>query len=652
MCGIAGIWNHRLLSGSQQDVATIAGKMADRLRHRGPDGDGCWSDQNAGIGLSHRRLSIIDLTDRGAQPMSSPSGRFVITYNGEIYNYMELRLALEVEGCRFAGTSDTEVLIAGIEIWGLDTMLGKVIGMFGFAVWDRHLRKLSLVRDRFGIKPLYWARVGGGFVFASQPAAFTEVPGWQGEIDVDAVADYLRFSFVPSPKSIYRNVEKIKPGTILELNNEGKCSVRSYWNTYEVARKSQCDDQIRNVGETVEILDGLIRDAVRRRMVADVPIGAFLSGGIDSTMVVAQMQAVSSTPVRTYTIGFEDSDFNEAEHAKVIAKHLGTLHTEYCLTPQDALEVIPSLPTWFDEPFADSSQIPTYLVSKLAADDVKVVLSGDGGDEVFSGYSRYVAAKALWSENNIRSSLVRRLAGIMGRVPPKLMSAMIMMLPDRVRPAHFTERFRKFRLASSASGPNAFHLALLSRSTDPGEYVIGGAPSPHVLEDENFLNDLHDVVHRMQAVDMCTYLPDDILTKLDRASMAVSLEARVPLLDHRLVSYVLGLPSSIRIRRGGSKWILRELLKRYVPSTLFDRPKQGFSVPVGRWVRGELRDWAEDLLDERAMREDGVLDAERITALWKRHLAGDRGVEDLIWSVLMFQGWKRNNLRLASAAKV
>lgn len=652
MCGIAGIWNHHLLSGPQLDVASIVGKMADRLRHRGPDGDGCWTDHDAGIGLSHRRLSIIDLSERGAQPMSSPSGRFVITYNGEIYNYMELHSALEAEGCHFAGTSDTEVLITAIESWGLDNTLEKVIGMFGFAVWDRQFRKLSLVRDRMGIKPLYWARVGGSFAFASQPGAFAEVPGWQGEIDIDAVTDYFRFNYVPAPKSIYRNVEKLKPGTILELNNAGEHSVRSYWDIYEVARKSQRNDQKGSIKETVDTLDGLIRDAVTQRMVADVPIGAFLSGGIDSTMVVAQMQAVSSAPIRTYTIGFEDSDFDEAEHASVIAKHLGTLHNEYCLTPQDVSEIIPSLPTWFDEPFADSSQIPTYLVSKLAAEDVKVVLSGDGGDEVFAGYSRYVAAQTLWSENNFQSSLVRRLAAVVGRMPPKLMSEIAAMFPDRVRPAHFSERFRKFRHAVSALGPNAFHLALMSRSTDPGAYVIGGTPSPHMLDDEDFLNDLHDVVHRMQAVDMCTYLPDDILTKLDRASMATSLEARVPLLDHRLVSFALALPSSMRIRGRESKWILRELLKRYVPSTLFDRPKQGFAVPVGNWLRCELRDWAEDLLDERAIREDGLLDAERIAALWKRFLTGERGFEDLIWSVLMFQGWKRNNLSTIPATKV
>src|SRR4051794_11226076 len=641
MCGIAGLWEQ---SGrtAPDAVAAIAGTMSDTLRHRGPDAGDVWLDPEAGLALGHRRLSIIDLSPAGAQPMVSSCGRFVISYNGEVYNADELRSELEAAGRRFRGHSDTEAIVEGAAVWGVEATVKRLIGMFAMALWDRRDRVLYLVRDRLGIKPLYWAAFEGRLLFGSELKALRADRSWAPELDRDSLLSYLRFGYVPAPDTIYRGIRKLAPGTMLRASPGSAPVVRPYWSLQEIACQGQGARFSGDEDEAVAALDALLRDAIRRRMVADVPLGAFLSGGIDSSTVVALMQAQSARPVRTFSIGFREAEFNESENAAAVARHLGTEHTELYAEPRHALDMIPHLADMYDEPFADSSQIPTYLVSKMTRAHVTVALSGDGGDELFAGYTRYFRGEGLWQAIEATPRPLRALAAhSIWALPPALWTALGEVIPEPRRPAQFGDKMHK--LAGVLAGEpeaSAFYRQIVSHWADPAALVRNARERPGLLDDSRIRSLVPDFVERMQYLDTLTYLPDDILTKVDRASMAVSLEARVPLLDHRVVAFSWSLPPAMKVGNGIGKRLLRKLLHRYVPRELVDRPKMGFAVPLDRWLRCELRDWAENLLDQCRLERDGILDSTAIRQRWTEHLAGKRNWEASLWTVLMFQAWK------------
>jgi asparagine synthase (glutamine-hydrolysing) len=642
VCGIAGFWD-RCRSTAPALVAATTGAMTETLHHRGPDAGDVWLDAEAGLALGHRRLAIVDLSPAGAQPMVSSCGRFVVSYNGEVYNAAELREELQRAGRPFRGHSDTEVIVEGAAVWGLRATVERLIGMFAMALWDRRERVLYLVRDRLGIKPLYWAERGGSVVFGSELKALRAVSGWSPEVDRDSIASYLRFGYVPAPQTIYRDVAKLPAGTILTVGCGGKPLIEPYWDLETVASRGQQERFPGDAEEAADQLDLLLRDAVRRRMIADVPLGAFLSGGIDSSTVVALMQTQSSRPVRTFSIGFHERGYNEGEHAAAVARHLGTEHTELYAAPAHALEVIPLLPEMFDEPFADPSQIPTFLISKLTRQHVTVALSGDGGDELFAGYTRYFRGERLWNAIDRTPQPLRSLAACGVRaLSPTAWTALGAAIPEQKRPAQFGEKMHK--LAGVLAGEpeaSAFYRQIVSLWLQPSRMVAGGRERPSLLEDRRVRDLIPDFVERMQYLDTLTYLPDDILTKVDRASMAVSLEARVPLLDHRVVEFSWSLPPNMKSVHGEGKRLLRRVLHRYVPSELVERPKMGFAVPIGAWLRHELRDWAESLLSERTLREDGILDPTIIRRRWRDHLNGSRNWQGPLWAVLMFQAWKQ-----------
>jgi len=623
--------------------------MVCAIAHRGPDDSGTWVDAEAGIALGHRRLSIIDLSAEGHQPMPSASGRYVIVYNGEIYNYADIRHELDGGDAppRWRGHSDTEVMLAAFERWGIDGALERSNGMFAFALWDREMRTLHLARDRMGEKPLYYGVVAGRFAFGSELKALRALPGFSAEIDRDALALFLRHNYIPAPWSIYRGVRKLLPGARAEVRVRagGDFDVREtrYWDVREVARRSIAAPSTDDPQAALEALDARIRRSVGLRMVSDVPIGAFLSGGVDSSMVVAAMQSLSSRPVKTFTIGFDEEAYDEAPFAKRVAAHLGTDHTEVYLTGAEALSVIPALPQMYDEPFADSSQIPTYLVSRVARSAVTVSLSGDGGDELFSGYERYGRGLRLARASSRAPAWMRRgaAAALRSARPATLDTAMRAIgpaLPHRLRFAHAGEKLHKLAAVLGEDDPRALYLALVS-------YWRDGLP----LSQDSNVETPHEAMRRadtdlplaqwMMLVDQCTYLPDDILAKVDRASMAVSLESRVPLLDHDLVAYAWSVPLSLKQRHGRGKHLLRELLCRYVPRELVERPKRGFAVPLADWLRGPLKAWAEDLLEPARIEREGFLDAAPIAARWREHQAGTRNAQDELWGVLTFQAW-------------
>lgn len=617
--------------------------MADSLYTRGPDDSGVWCDAAAGIALGFRRLSIIDLSPLGHQPMISASGRYVLTYNGEVYNFQELRAELEAGGVTFRGHSDSEVILEGFAHWGLETTVRRMIGMFALALWDREARELHLLRDRLGIKPLYWGRQGDLFLFGSELKAFQQHPGFAARIDRDALASYLRFAYVPTPHAIYRGVCKLQPGTILTLAEGREPSERTYWSMAEVVCRGRAEPLDLGDEEALDQLDLLVRDAVGRRMVADVPLGAFLSGGIDSSSVVAAMQAQINRPVRSFSIGFHEADFDEAVHAKAVARHLDTDHTELYVEPEHARAVIPKLPRIYDEPFADSSQIPTFLVSELARRHVTVSLSGDGGDELFAGYNRYVLASQIWGRigwapAGLRCGLARSLR----LLSPAVWNQLFGLVPEARRPAQAGDKVHKLSRVLEG-GPDDLYRQLVSQWDEPERLVPGAREHKGPLFNGQAESLLPDRLGRMQYLDSITYLPDDILTKVDRASMAVSLEARVPLLDHRIVEFVWRLPERFKMRNGQSKWLLRQLLYRYVPRKLIDRPKMGFGVPIDAWLRGPLRDWAEALLDERRLRDEGFLEPRQIRQRWDEHRTGTRNWHYPLWTVLMFQAWLEEN---------
>ena len=613
--------------------------MADRLESRGPDDAGTWVSPSAGIG--HRRLAIIDLTAAGHQPMVSASGRSVIAYNGEVYNFADIRRELEAENSQFRGGSDTEVVLEACEAWGVERAVSKFIGMFAFAFWDANARRLTLVRDRLGIKPLYWGRSGGVLFFGSQPKAFADHPAWRPVVDRDALAAYLRHAYVPAPRSIFQGIEKLEPGSMVEIDAEGRESRHRYWDLRSVARDAVRDRAALDDATAVEALDELLHDAVKRRMIADVPLGVFLSGGIDSSTVLALMQAESDRPVKSFTIGFTEAGYDEARDARQVADHRGTDHTELYVSPDRAMAVLPRLASWYDEPFADSSQVPTYLVSEMTRRDVTVALSGDGGDEVFAGYNRHVSAPVLWRRVGTWPRPLRAaLASLLRALPPSALNRLSLAVPRAVRLPQAGDKAHKLAGLMSATDEDELYRRLVSQWGDPDTLVRNGREPRGVLWDATLQHDFTDFTDRMQYLDTVTYLPDDILAKVDRASMAVGLEARVPLLDHRVVEFAWHLPFAMKVRGGQGKWLLRQVLRRYVPGRLTDRPKTGFGVPIDRWLRGALRDWAEDLLAEDRLRDGGYLEPAPIRRAWAEHLSGHRNRQHQLWAVLMFESWR------------
>jgi asparagine synthase (glutamine-hydrolysing) len=636
MCGIAGIVAAR--SGSSAvDLAERARVMVECLKHRGPDDDDVWADVEAGVALGHRRLSIIDLSSAGHQPMISADGRFVISYNGEVYSHSEIRADLEARGCRFHGHSDTEVILESVSAFGLQATLQRMIGMFAIALWDRKHRSLHLIRDRLGIKPLYWARFGELFLFGSELKALRAHPGWTPRIDRAAIALFLRHNCIPAPHTIYEGVQKLEPGTILTLTPNGELRFERYWNARDVARNGLANQLQGSVFELTDRLEQLLQDAVRRRMIADVPLGAFLSGGIDSSTVVALMQTANAGPVKTFSIGFESGGYDEAPYARAVAQHLQTAHTELTVTGRQALDVIPWLPEMYDEPFADASQIPTHLVSVMTRRHVTVALSGDGGDEVFAGYNRYQLAAGAWSGVNRLPSSIRRFlaAGLTMLSPDRLLS----IFPPRLQTVLTSDKVHKLASLLRIDARASIYRHLVTH-WEPTDLMPDVREPRGLIWDKSVEADFPELLEQMQFLDLATYLPDDILTKLDRASMAVALEARVPLLDHRVVEFAWRLPRYAKFRRGTSKWLLRQVLHRHVPPHLVERPKMGFAVPLGEWLRGPLRDWAEGLLDERRLREAGLLDVAGVRKVWSDHLAGRGSWQYPLWDVLMLEAWR------------
>jgi asparagine synthase (glutamine-hydrolysing) len=640
MCGLAGFLDPSGKAGGTDAMREAAARMAAALRHRGPDDAGAWADADAGIALGHQRLSILDLSAAGHQPMTSGCGRYVIAYNGEVYNFAELRSEIEAGGHRFRGRSDTEVLVEAIAQWGVEAALKRAIGMFAFALWDREERTLTLARDRLGIKPLYWGRFGDLFLFGSELKALRAHPRFVPEVDRNALAAYLRFNYVPAPHSIYRNVCKLEPGRLLRLRPGEEPRIETWWDLFALARKAQGERIETNEGAATERLEALLRDAVKRRLVADVPLGCLLSGGVDSSAIAALMQAESTSAVKTFSIGFREKAYDEAAHARAVAGHLGTDHTELVAESRHALELVPRLPDLYDEPFADSSQIPTFLVSELTRKHVTVALSGDGGDELFAGYTRYAWARNLRRLGAAPNALRSGLAGGIRALSPAVWDRLAHAIPARVRPRLFGDRLYKLADVIAFADEDRLYRRLITHWDDP-EAIVPGALEPRgAVWDSALTRDFPDFGERMQLLDTATYLPDDILAKVDRASMAVGLEARVPLLDHRVVELALRLPPGFRMRGGESKLLLRRVLYRHVPKELIERPKMGFAVPLAEWLRGPLRDWAEALLDAGRLNEGGFFRPAPIREKWTEHLSGHRNHQYLLWSVLMFEAWR------------
>lgn len=646
MCGITGF---RACEGSlvATEVDTAARDMLARLHHRGPDDSGVWLDHNAGIALGHRRLSIIDVSVAGHQPMISADGRYVVTMNGEIYNHITLRE--ELSDYPYKGRSDTEVAVAAIQVHGMARALEKFVGMFAFAVWDRDLRRLYLARDRLGEKPVYYGSLDGDVVYASELKAIRQYPRWCGEIDRRALGLLLKHAYIPAPDTIFTAIKKLPPGTWISIGaGESVQDTRpqAFWTAAAVLHGREDAPRL-SPAEAVDGLEQLLLGAVGDQMIADVPLGAFLSGGIDSSVVVALMQAQSMRKVKTFSIGFFEPEYNEADQAKRVAEHLGTEHTELYVTPSEARAVIPSIADIYDEPFADSSQIPTYLLCKLAREHVTVSLSGDGGDELFGGYTRYAVGRDLWRPVERTPRFVRHLGTeLIRRIPPRQLDRAIapfrFLLPQHLRFKQMGHKLHRLAAVWNDASQDAIYRRLICLWHEPGKVVLG-YPGGDMLDAlAGTLDGIEDFTERMMFTDMVTYLPDDILVKVDRASMSESLEVRVPFLDHRVVEYAWGLPIDIKVKGREGKWPLRQILHKYVPPELVDRPKMGFGVPIGHWLRNELRDWAEALLDEHRLRSEGFFDVAPIRERWDAHISGAADWHYLLWPVLVFQSWWEN----------
>ena len=648
MCGIVGTW----LPDSYifKDSSTLY-KMVDTMQralvHRGPDDEGVWCETNTALGLGHRRLSILDVSKAGHQPMESACGRYVIVFNGEIYNHKSIKKSLE-DACgiiKWKGHSDTEMLLTAIATWGIESSLCQCVGMFSFALWDRKDHKLHLARDRMGEKPLYYGWQNGVLMFASELKALTHHPDWTGTIDKHALSLMLRYSYVPAPHSIYSGIQKLLPGTSVMFTapNQQRIQPRAYWSVKQVAENGECNPFKGTDLEIRDELEKILRAAIRDQMISDVPLGAFLSGGIDSSLVVALMKEESTSPVRTFSIGFHESDYDEAVYAKQVARHIGTEHTELYVSPDQAMAVIPELPALYDEPFADSSQIPTYLLSQMVRQHVTVALSGDGGDELFGGYNRYFWTRSLWKKLGWLPLTVRKSAAdIITSVSPASWDNLrqwITRLTSRGNYPQFGDKIYKVADLLSAENAEEIYWRLVSTWRDAKQPVAGlGQPELLLPEIRTSLM-LRHLESRMMLFDQSSYLPDDILAKVDRAAMGVSLETRIPLLDHRVVEFAWRIPLSKKIRQGQGKWLLRQLLYKYVPQKMIDRPKQGFSIPLDSWLRGPLRDWAENLLDRNKLKHEGILDPQSIRQKWAEHLSGKRNWQYMLWNILMFQAW-------------
>jgi len=632
MCGFAGFWDFK--QNNTADILMIAQQMGQRIQHRGPDSSGIWRDPHLALVMAHQRLAIQDLSPHGAQPMQSQCGRWVIAYNGEIYNANDLKAELKII---LRGHSDTEILLESIAAFGLKKALEKINGMFAFALWDQHDKLLYLARDRIGIKPLYWGFQQQILFFGSQLMAFKGHPHWKPNLDRDALISYFRFNYIPAPMTIYQDMHKLQPGQFLVVNASGAYQFETYWNLQNHIQPLAMDE-----GQAIERLHRLLKDAVQKQMVADVSLGAFLSGGIDSSTVVALMQAQSSARIKTFSIGFHSEEYNEAKYAKAIATHLQTDHHELYFSAEEAIKIIPELPRWYDEPFADASQLPTLLVSKMARQHVTVSLSGDGGDELFAGYTRYFLAHKMHQRFAVLPFFLRYLcAQSVLMLRPNYWEYLARAIPARRRPQQFGDKAHKFAMLLK-NCPSEFYRALVSMWPKPAALVRDSK--------ENYRWPLiakTDFIKEMQILDALTYLPDDILTKVDRASMAVSLEARVPLLDHRVVEFAFQLPLNLKIRENKGKWLLRQILYQYVPKELIERPKMGFGVPIDEWLRGPLRDWAQSLLAREKLQDLG-LNYLLIEQKWREHLKGQRNWQYPLWGVLMLQAWNENQSSMFS----
>lgn len=650
MCGITGFLDSRQSIPSENIQASID-CMCKAISHRGPDDFGSWIDAEVGIALGFRRLAILDLSPTGHQPMLSADGRYGIVFNGEVYNFADLRIELSALGHVFRGRSDTEIMLAAICQWGLEPAVRRFNGMFAFALWDRRLHQLHLVRDRLGIKPLYYGWMGTILLFGSELKAVRSHPAFHAEVDRDALALYLRYNYIPAPYTIYQGVFKLTPGSILTIQ-PGEAGVSNpvpYWSAWEAVERGLAHPFKGDDAEAVETLDGSLRRSIGLRMIADVPLGAFLSGGIDSSTVVALMQVQSSRPIKTFTIGFHESGFDEARHARLVAQHLGTEHTELYVSPEETRSIIPLLPALYDEPFADSSQIPTYLVAKLARQHVTVSLSGDGGDELFGGYNRYFWTSRIWKHIGWLPAGLRGLAANTIRsVSPSTWADAIHsaggIFPAARNFPNAGDKIQKLAGILSSKNREAVYLDLVSQWKTPADIIFEAHEPDTVLTDSTRQMNKSSLSERMMFLDLVTYLPDDILVKVDRASMGVSLEVRAPYLDdHEMVELAWSLPLGMKIRNGQGKWVLRQVLSKYVPGNLLKRPKMGFGVPIDSWLRNPLREWAEALLDAGRLRHEGFFHPEPIRQKWTEHLGGGHNWQYDLWSILMFQAWHEAN---------
>lgn len=642
MCGIAGF-----VYGESSGRSTIQ-SMCDQISHRGPDSEGYWQTDDGALAIGHRRLSILDLSAAGHQPMHSECGRYVLVFNGEIYNHLALRSLLAEPNWR--GQSDTETLLACFTAWGLEATLQVVRGMFAFALWDKQEQELTLARDRMGEKPLYWGWCGDVLLFGSELKALKAHPAFNAEVDRDALTLLLRHCYIPAPYSIYQGIQKLRPGHFVRIPVRGDVAESkaadpvAYWSLTDVVENGQSNKFCGSPSEAVGLLESSLSASVSEQMLSDVPLGAFLSGGVDSSAIVALMQAQSNRKVKTFTIGFEEGGYNEAEHAKQVARHLGTDHTELYVSADDALGVIPSLPTMFCEPFGDSSQIPTFLVSQMAKQHVTVALSGDGGDELFGGYNRYMAAQKVWGPVQRLPFFVRKCgAASLRALSPaqwdRLFQALSPILPKRARLSIPGEKARKLADVLSLTDGHAFYRQLTSHWNDPASVVINGNEPETLISNSSAWPKTDSLEHAMMALDAQTYMADDILVKVDRAAMATSLETRVPMLNHQVVELAWQMPLEYKIRDGQGKWLLRQVLYKHVPRELIERPKAGFGIPLDAWLRGPLREWAESLLSEQRLRCEGFFHPEPIRTMWAQHLSGKMNWQYHLWNVLMFQAW-------------
>ncbi|MEI6553594.1 MAG: asparagine synthase (glutamine-hydrolyzing), partial [bacterium] len=653
MCGFAGYLGRARgldVHGEQH----LLGLMAESIRHRGPDSSGIWLDTQQGIGFGYRRLSIIDLSIAGQQPMVSHSGRYVISFNGEIYNHLELRAELErsEKGVEWRGHSDTETLVAGFDHWGVLNTISRAVGMFAIALWDRELETLTLIRDRFGEKPLYYGYQGEGerktFLFGSELKALKPHPAFEGVVDIPALTQYIRFGYIPAPFSIYKGISKLQPGFILEVSLRSfEPIIMPYWSFRSKAIEGSNKPFPGDPTEAVNELDRLLTQSIKQQMVADVPLGAFLSGGVDSSAIVAIMQNNSNRPIKTFTIGFRESEYDEAKYANAVARHIGTEHHELYITPAEAQSVIPRLPIIYDEPFADSSQIPTFLVSEFAKRHVTVSLSGDAGDELFGGYNRYIFANSYWNYIKIVPTHLRSwIAGKLLCRPQHEWSLLInkykkLLLGARI-PSSPGDKVHKIANVLRCQNISDYYATVTSTWIDPSSLVVDSTQSD--FSANTTLNDKLDIVSSLMEMDTLHYLPDDILVKVDRASMAVSLESRVPMLDHRLAEFSCTLSTAIKLRSAESKWPLRQILYKHVPKPLLERPKMGFGVPLGDWLRGPLRQWAEELLDPIRIEKEGYLKSVPIRQKWEEHINNKKDWSHQLWIILMFQAWLNENI--------